>query len=255
MVKLTTITAANSAFIKRQPLTAVFVGATNGIGEFTVRELCKTHGQDGPGLRIIMVGRNEKAAQTIMEECKAVCSTTEFHFVKAGDISLLRSVDKACSEIRKVLESVKAPGIDILVQSQGRVQFEGRVGKSSLFLSLDSAYRLTSSRHDRRSRRVNVLALLLAHAIHHKPSSKLTLFFPAHRCKSHLHLCRRHGGARQFVPRRSVPKSTLLVRELWQTCRFHDDHAFRRLGHETPWQALLFSHLSWSGCSQRLRES
>jgi NAD(P)-dependent dehydrogenase (short-subunit alcohol dehydrogenase family) len=135
MVKLTTVTAANSAFIKRQPFTAVFVGATNGIGEFTVRELCKTHGQDGPGLRIIMVGRNEKAAQTIIEECKAVCSTTEIHFVQAGDISLLRGVDKACSEIQELLELAKAPGIDILIQSQGRVQFEGRVGKSSLFRS------------------------------------------------------------------------------------------------------------------------
>jgi NAD(P)-dependent dehydrogenase (short-subunit alcohol dehydrogenase family) len=129
MVKLATITAANSAFVRRQPLTAVFVGATNGIGEFTVRELCKTHGHDGPGLRIIIVGRNEKAAQTIINECKTICSATEFHFVEAGDISLLQSVDKACNEIRELLESTKTPGIDILVQSQGRVQFGGRIGK------------------------------------------------------------------------------------------------------------------------------
>jgi NAD(P)-dependent dehydrogenase (short-subunit alcohol dehydrogenase family) len=204
MVKLTTITAANSAFIKRQPLTAVFVGATNGIGEFTVRELCKTHGQDGPGLRIIMVGRNEKAAQTIIEECKTVCSTASFHFVQAGDISLLQGVDKACNDIGDILATNNAPGIDILIQSQGRVEFGGRIGKSSLFSS-DHTSGLTCSRHKRRSREINVFALLLAHAIHHKPSSKLTLLNSLHRRKDHLRLRRWNGGARQLVPRRPFP--------------------------------------------------
>jgi len=132
MVKLATITAANTAFIKAQPLTAVFVGATNGIGEFTVRELCKTHGNDGPGLNIIIVGRKGKAAQIIMDECKTICSAAEFHFVQAGDISLLCSVDKACNEIKEILGAAKAPGIDILVQSQGRVEFGGRIGMFSL---------------------------------------------------------------------------------------------------------------------------
>lgn len=130
MVKLAIITTANNAFIKAQPLTAVFVGATNGIGEFTVRELCKTHGNDGPGLNIIIVGRNEKAAQTIIDECKLTCSATQFHFVQAEDISLLQNVDKTCIKLQGILEGLKAPGIDILVQSQGRVEFGGRIGMS-----------------------------------------------------------------------------------------------------------------------------
>jgi NAD(P)-dependent dehydrogenase (short-subunit alcohol dehydrogenase family) len=204
MVKLTTITAANSVFVRIQPLTAVFVGATNGIGEFTVRELCKTHGQDGPGLRIIIVGRNEEAAQTIIEECKDVCSTAGFHFVQAGDISLLQGVDKACNDIRDILATNNAPGIDILIQSQGRVEFGGRIGKSSLFSS-DHTSGLTSSRHKGRSRQINVSALLLAHAIHYKPSSKLTLFDPLYRREDHLRLRRWYGGARQLVPRRPLP--------------------------------------------------
>jgi NAD(P)-dependent dehydrogenase (short-subunit alcohol dehydrogenase family) len=132
MVKLATITAANGAFVKHQPLTAVFVGATNGIGEFTVRETCKTHGHDGPGLRIIIVGRNEKAAQTIIEDCKTICSTVDFHFIQAGDISLLQSVDRVCKEIQNLLEANKVSGIDILVQSQGKVEFGGRIGMSVL---------------------------------------------------------------------------------------------------------------------------
>lgn len=151
MVKLATITGANSAFVKRQPLTAVFVGATNGIGEFTVRELCKTHGHDGLGLTIIIVGRNEKAAQTIIDECKTICPAAVFHFVQAGDISLLRSVDKACDEIRNSLESTKAPGIDILVQSQGRVEFGGRIGAAHPFPSSQNTSELTRQRHKGRS--------------------------------------------------------------------------------------------------------
>lgn len=130
MVKLTTVTAANVAFIKQQTLTAVFVGATNGIGEFTVRELCKTHGHGGPNLVIIIVGRNEKAAQQIMTECKSLCSSVEFHFVQGGDISLLHSVDKSCDEIKGILETTKTSSIDILVMTQGKVEFGPRIGKA-----------------------------------------------------------------------------------------------------------------------------
>ncbi|KAI4852897.1 hypothetical protein E4T44_01190 [Aureobasidium sp. EXF-8845] len=141
MVKLATITAANGAFVKNQPLTAVFVGATNGIGEFTVRELCKIHGRDGPGLKIIIVGRNEKAAQTIIEECKMICSPVDFLFVQAGDISLLQSVDKVCKDIQDLLEAIKANGIDILIQSQGKVEFGGRIDtKEGLDKSMSLLY-------------------------------------------------------------------------------------------------------------------
>lgn len=132
MVKLTTVTAANLAFVKKQPLSAVFVGATNGIGEFTVRELCKTHGHDGPGLRIIIVGRNEKAANQIMTECRYLCSSIESHFVQGGDISLLHSVDKACDEVKSILETTKTNGIDMLVMTQGKVEFGPRIGEARL---------------------------------------------------------------------------------------------------------------------------
>ncbi|KAH0359329.1 hypothetical protein KCU65_g10022, partial [Aureobasidium melanogenum] len=127
MVKLTTVTAANVAFIKKQPLTAVFVGATNGIGEFTVRELCKTHGHEGPSLRIIIVGRNEKVAQQIITECKSLCSSVDFHFVQGGDISLLRSVDEACDEVKSILETTKTSSVDMLVMTQGKVEFGPRI--------------------------------------------------------------------------------------------------------------------------------
>lgn len=129
MVTYPTVTAANVAFIKNQPLTAVFVGATNGIGEFTVRELCKTHGHNGPDLTIFIVGRNEKAAHQIMTECKSLCSSVVFHFVRGDDISLLHNVDKACDEIRDLLADSKASSIDMLVMTQGKVEFGPRIGE------------------------------------------------------------------------------------------------------------------------------
>ncbi|KAK5999696.1 hypothetical protein QM012_005102 [Aureobasidium pullulans] len=141
MVKLTTVTAANAALIKKQPLTAVFVGATNGIGEFTVRELCKTHGHNGPGLRIVIVGRNEKVAQQIITECRSVCSSVDFHFVQGGDISLLHSVDEACDQLRTVLETTKTSGIDMLVMTQGKVEFGPRIDtKEGLDKSMSLLY-------------------------------------------------------------------------------------------------------------------
>ncbi|CAD0113997.1 unnamed protein product, partial [Aureobasidium uvarum] len=141
MVKLTTITSANAAFTKQQHLTAVFVGATNGIGEFTVRELCKTHGNSGSGLRIILVGRNATAARKIIDDCKALCTTAEFHFVQAGDISLLSSVDTACDEIKKILETTNSKGIDVLTMTQGKVEFGGRIDtKEGLDKSMSLLY-------------------------------------------------------------------------------------------------------------------
>ncbi|THY22378.1 WD40 repeat-like protein [Aureobasidium pullulans] len=111
---------ANAAFINRQPLTAVFVGATGGIGEATVRQLCKIHGSGGPGLRIIIVGRNTIAAQRIIEECKQAAPHVEIRFVQAGDISLLRNVDQACIKVTEILKSSETAQVDMLIMSQGQ---------------------------------------------------------------------------------------------------------------------------------------
>lgn len=154
MVTYPLVTATNVAYIKRQPLTAVFVGATNGIGEFTVRELCKTHGHDGPGLKIIIVGRNEKAAHQIMTECKSLCSAVELHFVQGGDISLLHGVDKACDEIKDLLESKNFPSIDMLVMTQGKVEFGPRIGKI-IDMSLHLIHRYTDDSKIRKKVLIN----------------------------------------------------------------------------------------------------
>lgn len=147
MVPLPLIRSTNTAVAQAQPLIAVFVGATTGIGEFSVRALAKAHGVQGKGLRIYIIGRNAAAAEKIFKECREVCPNGQFVFVRGGDISLLKNVDAASVEIlrleneREKEESGKEGGmgkarIDFLVMCQGVVYFDGRKGKSPQYFVL-----------------------------------------------------------------------------------------------------------------------
>lgn len=93
MVGLPVARSVNSTFCKSQPLVAVFVGATTGIGEYSLRALAATHGLDGKGLRAYIVGRNEPAANKIFSDCREVCPNGDFRFVKADDLSVMEHVD------------------------------------------------------------------------------------------------------------------------------------------------------------------
>ena len=122
MVQLDLVRASISSLVKSRPLVAVFVGGTSGIGEFTIQALATTHGVDGKGLRVYIVGRNISAAVKTIAECYGICPGGEFVFVKANDLSLLGDVDRVCSEIIELEDKNKADGevarIDILVMSQ-----------------------------------------------------------------------------------------------------------------------------------------
>ena len=122
MVQIDVVRASIASLVKSRPLVAVFVGGTSGIGEFTIQALATTHGTDGKGLRVYIVGRNTSAAEKTIAECRGICPGGEFVFVKANDLSLLGDVDRVCSEIIELEEKNKAdsevPKIDILVMSQ-----------------------------------------------------------------------------------------------------------------------------------------
>jgi NAD(P)-dependent dehydrogenase (short-subunit alcohol dehydrogenase family) len=137
MVKLEAVQQANKALVRSQPLVAVFVGATSGIGEYTVKALARTHGTYGKGLRVYLVGRNEKQAKAIIDECLKLCPEQEFYFVAATDLSLLRNVDQVSASLeQQEKEKAAAKGqiarIDILVMTQAYLRFNGRQGKSTL---------------------------------------------------------------------------------------------------------------------------
>ncbi|KAF2668603.1 hypothetical protein BT63DRAFT_425902 [Microthyrium microscopicum] len=129
MVKLDVVHQFNTNLANSQPLVAVLAGATAGIGEATVRSLAEAHGTHGKGLRVYFVGRNSKAAQQIIADCKGICPNGEFIFVRASDLALLKEVDRVCEGILKAEQTVANDGkakIDLLVLSQGMLSFDPR---------------------------------------------------------------------------------------------------------------------------------
>lgn len=141
MVHLSIVRACNDDLVKNHHITAVFVGGTSGIGEYTMRTLASTVGTSGRGLRAYIVGRNQRSADTIIADCRKLCPTGEFRFVKANDLSLITDVDRVCQEITN-METLKADGgqasIDLLVLSQAWFAFGGklkRIGMSRSTLS------------------------------------------------------------------------------------------------------------------------
>ncbi|THY44393.1 hypothetical protein D6C98_08215 [Aureobasidium pullulans] len=128
--------AVNDKWSKARPLTAVFVGATSGIGEYTIRSLAAHYGKSTQGLCLFLVGRTKTAASAILSDCRKLCPSGEFHFVQASDLSLIRDVDVACEEIKKLVgESSASKGavacIDLLVMSHADFHIGGRRGMLS----------------------------------------------------------------------------------------------------------------------------
>ncbi|MCJ1284588.1 hypothetical protein MMC26_003921 [Xylographa opegraphella] len=121
MVQIDRVRSCNSTLVKTQPLVAVFVGGTSGIGENTIRALAAAHSDQGKGLRLYIVGRNAEAAKKIIAECVHVCPRGQFRFVQAGDLALLKDVDHVCSDITRMEEEENAKGghgrVDLLVMS------------------------------------------------------------------------------------------------------------------------------------------
>lgn len=130
MVRLDVVRACDKALVKKQSVTAVFVGGTSGIGEYTLRALASTHGTSGHGLRVYLVGRNETAAKTIISDCQKTCPAAEFHFVRASDLASLREVDRVCKEIISAEEAraaIKSACVDLLVLTQAYFAFGGKL--------------------------------------------------------------------------------------------------------------------------------
>ncbi|KAI0886186.1 NAD(P)-binding protein [Annulohypoxylon maeteangense] len=127
MVKLDVVRVANAALADgTRTFTAVVTGGTAGIGKATVRAIATTFASRGSRderrgfLRVHIVGRNREAAGKIIAECEAACPGGIFRF-HGGDLSLLKEVDRICSEIIEIeRREADAPAkIDFLVCCQG----------------------------------------------------------------------------------------------------------------------------------------
>ncbi|KAL8971788.1 MAG: hypothetical protein Q9197_003098 [Variospora fuerteventurae] len=90
--------------------TAVFVGATQGIGLATLRQLA-IHTVTPT---CYIVGRSEARVQEIIGELKQLNARGTYVFVK-GEVALLESVDECCGNIKAMLGEGK--GLDLLYMS------------------------------------------------------------------------------------------------------------------------------------------
>ncbi|CAG8934956.1 unnamed protein product [Penicillium salamii] len=110
MVPLTDVQSSNAEIANSLPgLVAVFVGATNGIGEATLKEFARSTRSP----RVYFIGRSEEAAVRIEAESRQLNPGGEFIFMKV-DVSLIRNVDEACREIKR-----KEGSVDLLFLSCG----------------------------------------------------------------------------------------------------------------------------------------
>ena len=111
MVPLPLVQSSNQLIPSTLPpyLIAVFVGATSGIGEATLKQFAKHTVQP----RAYFLGQSQDAGDRIAAECKALNPNGEYVFVKA-DVSLIRVVDEVCEGIK-----AKEKAINILFLSAG----------------------------------------------------------------------------------------------------------------------------------------
>jgi len=97
MVSLSAVQASNALIATSLPagLVAVFIGATSGIGEYTLKQFAKSTRKP----RAYFLGRSQEAGTRITAECKKLNPEGEFIYIKA-DTSLIRTVDNVCRDIK-----------------------------------------------------------------------------------------------------------------------------------------------------------
>ncbi|KAK6509825.1 hypothetical protein TWF481_004554 [Arthrobotrys musiformis] len=119
MVAIDVIKSSNAAIKAKLPpgLVALFVGATSGIGEHTLR----TFYQTAPSPRVYFVGRSQASADRIISDLRPLNPDGHLEFIQA-DASLIKNVDEVS---RKLLEKEKE--LNVLVMTQGYLTSEGRV--------------------------------------------------------------------------------------------------------------------------------
>lgn len=128
MVAISAVRSSNESLLNLPPHlsspTAVFTGATQGIGLATLRQLATY--TVAPTCYI--VGRSEARVQEIIDELKQLNVKGTYISVK-GEVALLESVDECC---KKIKESLGEKGLDMLYMSQGYIDFGGRNGEHLL---------------------------------------------------------------------------------------------------------------------------
>lgn len=112
------IEANDSLSTRFDSLTAIFTGATNGVGLGTLRVFINRI----PHPRAIIVGRDRDRFDEKMKNLMSSNPTAELTFVE-GNLGTIKGVDAVCDKIQHELANTKA---DLLCMSQGYAPIQGR---------------------------------------------------------------------------------------------------------------------------------
>ena len=111
------VRAWNSSLSSMYPsLTAVFVGATSGIGLETLKQFTAHI----PTPKSYIIGRSQVNSQPLLDELKQINGKGQYIFLEA-EISQLKNVDDVCARI-----TAQEDQINLLVMSPGYISFRGR---------------------------------------------------------------------------------------------------------------------------------
>ena len=115
-IALATIRASNTLITGTfaSSLVAIFIGATSGIGEYTLLEFAKC----APGSSIYFVGRSFEDGKRVKAKVDVVNKGGACTFIQM-DVSLLKNVDEICQEIKN-----KEEKINLLFMTQGTLDLK-----------------------------------------------------------------------------------------------------------------------------------
>lgn len=102
------------------PHTALFVGATAGIGRATLELLVAR----GTPVKVYVVGRSTTKSQPLVDQLRTSNAKAEIIFIEA-QVSLMSEVKRICDEIKSNEKS-----LDALFMAAGHLPFGGREGMS-----------------------------------------------------------------------------------------------------------------------------
>lgn len=116
--------ASNGSQKQAKTSTAVFTGATRGLGLATLEAWAKYT----PKPHAIIVGRNKEAFDPVLHRLRSINPNGTYTFLSA-EASLITSIDNVCKTIHHELSSISAAAgaakIDHLFLSQGFLNFSG----------------------------------------------------------------------------------------------------------------------------------
>lgn len=101
-------------------LVAVFLGATSGIGQATLKQFIVATKHKSP--RVYVVGRSASAVYQQLADLRQLNPSATIEFVEQ-DVSLVRNVDPAVNQIKQ-----RETKVDLLFLSVGFVSVQGRIG-------------------------------------------------------------------------------------------------------------------------------